>query len=64
MKQAMDELGLSARAYDKVRRVAAPSQTSTAPSTSRSCTLRRRSSTGCWTGSSNGQRGILWVEVP
>ena len=28
MKQAMDELGLSARAYDKVRRIARKSRTS------------------------------------
>ena len=52
MKQAMDEMGLSARAYDKVRRVARTiADIDGSASRCRSCTSPRRCSTGCWTGS-------------
>jgi magnesium chelatase family protein len=51
MKQAMDELGLSARAYDKVRRVARTIADIEGSPAIRNITLPRRCSTACSTAS-------------
>ena len=56
LEVAVERLGLSARAYTRILKIAAPSPTWTAPPTSLSPMWPKPSNTGPWTGSSAAPR--------